>query len=237
MTLDIARENAAAVPEPPGLPVRPRVFRLPGVYRPQEDSVMLAREYLRSGLAGRGSVLELCCGTGYLSLIAARSGVHAVTAVDLSWRAVVSARVNAGMLRAPVRVRRGDFARMDGISPASVVLANPPYVPWFGSDGSRPCAKWDAGADGRAVIDELCAAAPRLVASGGSLLMVHSAISDTAQSLLALSGSGFAPRVVAREHIPFGPVMRSRAQQLAAAGYIEPGQDLEELVVIRADKL
>lgn len=234
MTLDVERESRLLRPQLAGSPVWPKVFRLPGVYRPQDDTVMLAREYVRSGLGTDARVLELCCGTGYLSLVAAWAGAREVTAIDMSHRAVWSARMNARLFRAPITVRHGDFRRLPLASGFDVVLANPPYVPWFGDGG--PCAKWDAGADGRAVIDAVCATAKRLVAPGGSLMIVHSAISNAEKTIRLLRRSGFTASVVARQEIPFGPVMRGREEQLRAAGFLRPGQDTEELVVIRADK-
>lgn len=36
--------------------------------------------------------------------------------------------------------------------------------------------------------------------------------------------------------VPFGPVLRERADWLEMQGLIEPGQEKEELVVIRAEQ-
>nr|WP_260152943.1 HemK2/MTQ2 family protein methyltransferase [Hoyosella altamirensis] len=229
-------KDATVAPSQHAAPLGPKVLRLPGVYRPQEDTMLLAREYLRSGLAGRGSVLDVCCGTGYLSLVAAWSGARTVTAVDTSARAVWSARANARLFKAPVNVVHSDLAALHPTRSYDVVLANPPYVPWFGGGGAGPCAKWDAGADGRAVIDSLCASAGRLLAPKATLLMVHSAVSDPGKTVAMLSEAGLTATVTAHEHIPFGPVMRSRAAKLRAAGYLLPEQTLEEIVVVRADK-
>jgi release factor glutamine methyltransferase len=66
--------------------------------------------------------------------------------------------------------------------------------------------------------------------------MVHSALSDADLSLRQLRGGGLRADVVARERIPFGPVMHGRAEFLERQGLIEPGQRHEDLVVIRADR-
>jgi release factor glutamine methyltransferase len=86
------------------------------------------------------------------------------------------------------------------------------------------------------VLDPLCAAAPRLLADGGTMLIVHSEFSGTRESLAALSAAGLDAEVVVYEWIPFGPVLSARAQWLEDAGMLEPGRREEELVVIRADK-
>jgi release factor glutamine methyltransferase len=51
-----------------------------------------------------------------------------------------------------------------------------------------------------------------------------------------LRAGGLKATVVARTVIPFGPVMRSRLEWLRDRGLIQPEQEHEELVVIRADR-
>ena len=119
-----------------------------------------------------------------------------------------------------------------------LILANPPYVPGEPALPSRGASRaWNAGADGRAVLDRLCAAAPRLLAPAGTLLIVHSVLSDVDGTLHRLRDGGLKASVVARADEPFGPVMRERAQALRDQGLLAPDQHHEELVVIRADRL
>lgn len=115
-----------------------------------------------------------------------------------------------------------------------LVLANPPYVPWPG--GGRRCPRWDAGPDGRAVLDPLCVAVPELLAPHGFLLLVQSRLCGVDRTEDRLRGSGLKTSVVARRVLPFGSVLRGRTAYLERAGLIEPGQREEELVVIRADR-
>jgi release factor glutamine methyltransferase len=88
------------------------LLRLPGVYRPQADTWLLA-ETLRHARVG-ARVLDVCTGTGVLALAAARSGAGEVVAVDDCARAVLAARVNAWLWRVPVRVLRNDL--FEGLS-------------------------------------------------------------------------------------------------------------------------
>ncbi|MBB1247029.1 methyltransferase, partial [Streptomyces durbertensis] len=98
--------TGAAARTGPSAPVR--AVRLPGVYRPQSDTMLLA-EALDAASVGAGDrVLDMCTGTGVLALRAARLGAE-VTAVDISRRAVLCARLNARLAGLPVTVRRGDL--------------------------------------------------------------------------------------------------------------------------------
>ena len=137
----------------------------------------------------------------------------------------------------------GSWARAVEFGPYDLVVCNPPYVP---HDPERrrpaphvdigPARAWDAGIDGRLVLDPLCAAAPQLLADGGTLLLVQSEFAGSRETLAALASAGLDAEVVAYQWIPFGPVLTSRAQWLEETGRLEPGRREEELLVIRADK-
>ncbi len=114
------------------------------------------------------------------------------------------------------------------------MLANPPYVPWPGR--GRPSARWDAGDDGRAVLDPLCDEVPDLLACRGTFLLVQSALCGVEPTLAALRGRRLRASVVARRWVPFGPVLRRRARYLEQCGFVGHGRREEELVVIRAER-
>jgi release factor glutamine methyltransferase len=169
-------------------------------------------------------------------MAAARGGAERVTAVDISLRAVLAARANALAQGARMRVLRGDLFGPVAGEVFDVIVANPPYV----IGGAEPRGKdraWDAGPQGRMVLDRICSEAPRHLAPGGTLLVVHSAFSGAGASLKALRDAGLRASVAARRAEPFGPVMRSRAGLLEERKIILPGQRVEELVVIRADRI
>jgi release factor glutamine methyltransferase len=141
-----------------------------------------------------------------------------------------------------VQVHRGSWARAVEFGPFDLVVANPPYVPQAPVDDSEsipaeagPRQAWNAGADGRMVLDPLCAAAPLLLDEGGTLLVVQSECSNVAKTLRALRAHGMRAEVVAQQFIPFGPVMTARADWLTRAGLLPPGRRQERLVVIRGD--
>lgn len=219
------------------------LLRPPGVYAPQGDTHLLLGALRHVGVPSGSRMLDICTGTGLVALTGACLGASDVHAVDLSARAVMAARWNARLRGVPVTVHRGDFldrstGRFD------VITANPPYVPCPDRErglaraarGARRSGRaWNAGEDGRECLDRLCEAAPRLLAPGGVMLIVHSALSGPHRTLGQLREGGLEAEVARRSRKPFGPVLRRRAAWLEERGLIEPGQREEELVVVRAD--
>ena len=146
------------------------IVRLPGVYPPQHDTSLLSDALLFEPLTADSRVLDLCCGTGALSVAARRAGAGHVVAVDISRRAQVNTWLNAVVNRKRVDARRGDLTDAVGSELFDLIISNPPYVPAW--DDALPTAgiarAWDAGKDGRSVLDRIAASAPDHVAPGGT---------------------------------------------------------------------
>ncbi len=212
------------------------LLHAPGVYRAEDDTDLLIEVLRRGDFAGDRDVLDIGTGSGALAIAAAKAGAASVTAVDLSLRAVIATWLNSHLHRAPVSVLRGDlFAPVAGRS-FDLIVANPPYVPSESSElpRHRIARSWDAGPDGRALLDRICAGVPDVLAPGGDVLLVHSEVCGTQATLDALITAGLKARVLAQANVPFGPVLRSRAAMLEARGMIDPGQRIEKLVVVGA---
>ncbi|MFB9367772.1 HemK2/MTQ2 family protein methyltransferase [Kitasatospora albolonga] len=211
-----------------------RLLNPPGVYRVQEDTDLLVECLGREPIGAGDSVLDLGTGTGAVALAAAGTGAR-VTAIDISWRALGTARLNSLLNRRWIRLRHGDLLEPVRGRRFDLVISNPPYVP--AAEGGGPprgiARAWDAGRDGRALVDRICRHAPTVLAKGGTLLMVHSSLCGVAQTRAQLQRQGLAAEVVARRTIPFGPVMTGRARWLEERGLVGFGQRVEELVVIR----
>lgn len=213
------------------------------VYQPQDDSRLLVDAMHQSGLVPGRRILDLCTGSGFVAIAAAEMGCASVTAFDICPHAVRCSRGNAAIAGVRVDVREGSWLGALDRAPFDLVVANPPYVPTPpGGDtevigpGAGPSWAWNAGTDGRLVLDPLCEFLPKLLCDGGSALLVHSALADVRRSLDDLTMAGMRAEVVASKWIPFGPVLSARAGWLEDTGRIPRGRREEELVVIRADK-
>jgi release factor glutamine methyltransferase len=223
----------------PALPVTATA----GVYPPQHDSLLLIDTLQNSGLAPGRRVADLCTGSGVVAIAAAQMGARDVTAFEICPIAVACAQTNADVAGVRLNIHLGSWIDIRDSTPFDVVVANPPYVPAMpGADtaaipaSAGPSRAWDAGPDGRLILDPLCDSAGDLLADGGTLLVVHSGLADTCESLRRLRKTGLTADVVATQLIPFGPVLRARAAWLERTGQIPVGRREEELVVIRADK-
>jgi release factor glutamine methyltransferase len=207
------------------------------VYAPQHDTELLTRALDREHLSAGAAVLDMGTGAGTLALAAARRGAH-VTAVDTTYRAVLATRLNARLARLPVEVLHGDLFGPVAGRRFDLVVSNPPYVPAPGAvpRRHRAAVAWDAGADGRLLLDRICRRVHTSLVPGGVLLLVHSALCGIAPTLAALARSGLEARVTDRRLVPFGPVLRSRGAWLRERGLVDADEDKEELVIIRAER-
>lgn len=209
-----------------------RIITLPGVFRPVSDTRLLAAHATR--YAPGASVLDLCTGSGYIAAAAARAGARSVTALDVSRRAVLTARINARLNGTRIRGLRGDLFEPVAGETFDLVVSNPPYVPAI--DGRVPTRgperAWDAGSDGRALLDRICAEVHDVLAPGGRVLLVHSTVCGEDSTLEYLEAAGLRASVVDRRGGPLGPRLSERAEVLEARGLLEAGQRREEMLVI-----
>jgi release factor glutamine methyltransferase len=210
-----------------------RLVTLPGVFRPISDSWLLADALDGEALPAGARVLDLCSGSGALAVRAALGGPRDVTAVDVSRRAVLTIRLNAALNGVHVRARRGDLlGAVDG-ERFDAIVSNPPYVPAPTDElpARGPERAWDAGRDGRALLDRICAGAPAHLRPGGVVLLVHSSLLGFEPTAAALRAGGLEVDVAARARGPLGPLMRARRD----AGLIPP-VDEEDVLVVRGRK-
>ena len=211
-----------------------RLVTLPGVFRPISDTWLLADALDGERLPAQARVLDLCSGSGALAVRAALGGSRReVTALDVSRRAMLTIRLNAALNGVRVRARRGDlFGAVTG-ERFDAIVSNPPYVPAATDElpTRGPERAWDAGRDGRALLDRICAEAPGHLRPGGVLLVVTSSLLGTEATEEALRAGGLEVDVAARERGPLGPLMAARR----AEGLIPP-VDEEDMLVVRARK-
>ena len=213
-----------------------RMLVLPGVLRPPSDAKLLVSVMRERGSAAGASTLDVFTGSGVLGISAALQGASSVTAIDISRRAVLNARINARLNGVRVRARRGDLFSAVESERFDLVLANPPYLP--GADDALPSGgaerAWEGGASGRLLVDRFCAGVADHMAPGARLLMVHSSLCGETATLDALQAAGLEAEVMARQRGPLGPIATARAGLLEQRGLLQPGEREEDMLVCGA---
>lgn len=211
-----------------------RVITVPGVFQPRSDTWMLIEAVRNTSLPPAARVLDLCTGSGAVGVAAALRGAS-VTSIDVSQRALFSVWVNALVNGVKVRTRCGSlFDAVEGEC-FDLIAANPPYLPAAADElpEAGPERAWDAGRDGRALLDPICALAPAHLNPGGSLLVLHSSFCGIERTEAAMAAHGLQPDVVFRHRGPLGPIMRERTEQLWSDGLLPEGSTEEEIVIVR----
>jgi release factor glutamine methyltransferase len=213
-----------------------RVARLPGVFRPRSDTWLLAAVLRRQPQLRGGTVLDVCSGSGALAVAAALAGARAVTAVDISVRAVLTARLNARLNGVRVEALRGDLLGPVPRRRFDVIVSNPPYLPSAAEElpAHGRARHTDAGGSGRTLLDRLIDAAPAHLAPGGVLLVTHSSVNGERATLDRMRAAGLEPAVAERRHGSLGPLLAARAPQLEAKGLLARGARDEDVLVVTA---
>lgn len=156
----------------------------PGVFIPRPETevlVDLTLAVLAARPVGRRTVVELCAGSGAISLSLVRElggvEVHAVELSDEAWPWLERNLAGTG-----VHLVHGDMASAfeDLAGEVDVVVANPPYVPAAHRDllprdvvGQDPDLALFSGDDGLDALRVVAARAARLLRPGGWVLAEH----------------------------------------------------------------
>lgn len=166
-----------------------------GVYYPREDSLLMAKVIEAADLQGK-TVLEIGCGSGFLSILMAKMGAH-VTAVDINEEAVGITRINAKNNGVFVDCYQSDlFSSIDGRF--DVIVFNPPYLPVQEDDKT-----YAGGLTGREAIERFAAAAKAHLKPDGFILLVISSLTGEKEVIELFEKEGTRASVEAREKVPW----------------------------------
>jgi release factor glutamine methyltransferase len=170
---------------------------VPAVYRPAEDSALLAAAAGET-VGPDDLVFEVGVGSGWVAeRVAAETGAR-VVGDDLSAAACAAARDRG------VEAVRANL--LDPVADASVdaVLCNPPYLP------TPPEAEWDdplepalsGGPDGRRVVDPFLDDVGRVLAPGGVALLLVSTLTGLPATRARAAANGLDATTVREESHP-----------------------------------
>lgn len=156
------------------------------VYPISEDTLLLSRSM---SISPGERMLEVGCGTGYVSLCAASCGA-VVTGVDISEDAVALSRENARRTGVQATFLHSDM--FDAVSDRfDVVACNPPYLPPEPFESSDYDWCWDGGPDGRTFTDRFIDEVDDVLTPGGRIYLLQSSLCDPYRSITRLIEHGY----------------------------------------------
>lgn len=161
----------------------------PQVYPVEEDTLLLLKAALAESRPD-DRVLEVGTGSGYIaSSLLGR--VQSVLAVDINPYAAAAARTRGvDVVRTDLLAGlRGEF---------DLVLFNPPYLPTSPDERLDDWLEYalDGGPDGRRTISVFLAGLDRVLAPGGRVLLLVSALTGIEEVLALVRTSGFSTSFV-----------------------------------------
>lgn len=181
-------------------------FQVPdGVYEAGEDSFLLARFVAPERGA---SVLDLGCGAGLVSVLAAKQGAR-VIAADINQKALDAAKENAKAQGVAVETRLTDlFTQIP--EKFDYIYFNPPYLPKdYSSEALEEYLEkgeiqtWDGGVDGRELIDRFLDDFRGHLKPKGQAFLVNSSFNKIFLTKRALEKTGLKWEVAAEENLFF----------------------------------
>ena len=177
------------------------------VYSPEEDSLLLAKHIERLDL-GDKSVLEVGCGSGFLSIVAAKGGAT-VTATDINEEAVEITKLNTKANSFAIKAVKSDmFSAIKGTF--DLIIFNPPYLP---VEEGETDPTYAGGKSGREVIERFAAGVKSRLKPNGSVLMVISSLTGEREVIDLFSKEKMKASTVAREKIPWEELIVVEARE------------------------
>lgn len=150
------------------------------VYGPSDDSFLLLRNV---EVKPEEKFLEMGCGSGLISLHAAKAGAD-VTAADINPHAVECTKRNAARNNLKVKVVQSDlFENVEG--DFDVLIFNPPYLPEETRSTSWIEKSWSGGNEGSEAAIRFLEDAWKHLLPGGSIYMILSSIGGFTTALKA----------------------------------------------------
>jgi len=184
-----------------------KLFVLPEVYPPSDDSFLLAKNVK---VKEKASVLDLGTGSGIQGINAAMQDAEKVVSTDINENALLNAQKNAKALgfEKVFEFRKGNlFDCLKKEERFDVIVFNPPYV----ISEEKKYADLDGGIKGRNILDEFLKSFAVHLEKDGKCFFLQSSLNGEEESTELLEEQGFETKVVARKKLFFEELLVFRA--------------------------
>jgi len=178
------------------------------VYFPREDSLLLAETLKEMKLKDK-NILEVGCGSGFLSILAASLGAQ-ITAIDINLEAISSTLKNAKNNNVKLTAFQSDlFSNIT--NKFDLIFFNPPYLP--DKDNIDGKETWSE----KNTISRFIKQAKTHLNPNGTILLLISSLTQTPARDL-LQKQGFSVKILAKNKVPWEEllILSARQEKLAA---------------------
>jgi release factor glutamine methyltransferase len=168
------------------------------VYLPREDTYLM-EQALNNFVLKNKSILEIGCGSGYLSIFCAKNGAN-VTAIDLNHKAITYAKKQAEKEKVRIDfIQSNLFESLNPKDKFDIIFFNPPYLV---SDNIDYLAL-DGGKKGREIIDKFLNVFEKHLEPNGFVLLLHTDYNDLKETEEKLAQKSFRFEIIEKQHIFF----------------------------------
>jgi len=168
------------------------------IYLPREDTYLMEQALSRFNLKNK-KILEMGCGSGYLSIYCAKQNAI-VTAIDINIDAIKYASEQAKKEKLKINFIESDlFFALNKEQKFDIIFFNPPYLV---SDEIKELAL-DGGKDGREIIDKFLKDFDKYLLPEGFVLLLHTDYNNLVDTKELLEEKGFDFDILEKEHLFF----------------------------------
>ena len=173
-----------------------------GVYPPHEDSILLARtlEKISGEMKGK-KILEMGCGSGFISILLSRTLNQRIFSYDVNPVAIDDTKRNAKSNNADIEAIQSDlFENVAG--KYDFIIFNAPYLPVDDSeidDNNR--RQWSRNEYGKDIIERFINESKNHLEKNGRIMIVFSSLTGNVESLF--HANGFSYKIIGKDKIYF----------------------------------
>ena len=176
-----------------------------GIYYPREDSLLMAK-IIENMPIHNGKVLEMGCGSGFLSILTAKRWFD-VTAVDINENAIETTKSNAKQTAVNVVAFKSDlFSSVK--EKFDIIVFNPPYLPVEEGENDKTYA---GGKTGRETVEKFISTVKRHLKPNGIVLLLISSLTGEKEVIELFEKQKMKTTIIAREKIPWEELIIIRA--------------------------